>query len=397
MTLHLPAGFEFAGIHCGIKKVAGKLDLTLVHCPQGATAAGVYTQNLVCAAPVILDRDRTPSSELRAVVVNSGNANACTGERGAQDARAMARLAAAAVGADERQVLVMSTGIIGVFLPMEKIAAGAAEAGKALTTGEEAFIAAAKGIMTTDKGHKVASRKVTIGKRTFSLAGMCKGAGMIGPNMATMLGLLMTDAPLRPEDAQSLLKHSADRSFNCISVEGHTSTNDTMLLIASGAAGGPPLSRQELEQFQTALTDTCIELAKQIPDDGEGASHLIELDVVGCRTHDEARQIAQAVCNSALVKTAIAGGDPNWGRIVSAAGYAGVPFDPAGVDLTVNGFLLYERGAPVPFNARAVSESIKANRLTNLVLKLREGEVAIQFWSSDLNVDYVRFNADYST
>jgi glutamate N-acetyltransferase/amino-acid N-acetyltransferase len=226
---------------------------------------------------------------------------------------------------------------------------------------------------------------------------MCKGAGMIGPNMATMLGLMLTDAPIRPENAQTLLKYAADRSFNCISVEGHTSTNDTLLLIASGAAGGPPLCGQELEQFQTALTDTCIELAKQIPDDGEGASHLIELDVIGCRSHEEARQIAQAVCNSALVKTAVAGGDPNWGRIVSAAGYAGVPFDPAGVDLTVNGFLLYERGAPVTFDARTVSEAIKSNRLTNLVLKLREGEAAIQFWSSDLNVDYVRFNADYST
>lgn len=397
MTLHLPAGFEFAGVHCGIKKAAGKLDLTLVHCPQGATAAGVYTQNLVCAAPVIVDRERTPTSEIRAVVVNSGNANACTGERGMRDAREMARLAAAAVGADERQVLVMSTGIIGVFLPMEKIAAGAVAARKELAAGEEAFIAAAKGITTTDKSHKVASRQVTVGKRTFSLAGMCKGAGMIGPNMATMLGLMLTDAPLRPEDAQSLLKHSADRSFNCISVEGHTSTNDTLLLIASGAAGGPPLSAVELGQFQVALTETCVELAKQIPDDGEGASHLIELDVVGCRTQEEARQIAQAVCNSALVKTAIAGGDPNWGRIVSAAGYAGVPFDPAGVDLAVNGFLLYERGAPVPFDARTVSQAIKDSRLTNLVLKLREGEAAIQFWSSDLNVEYVRFNADYST
>jgi glutamate N-acetyltransferase/amino-acid N-acetyltransferase len=397
MPLHLPLGFRFAGLHCGIKKNPQKEDLTLVHCPGGAVAAGVYTQNLVYAAPVAVDRARTPSSDIRVVVVNSGNANACTGERGLRDAEEMARLATEACDAPAEKALVMSTGIIGHFLPLEKIAVGVQRCSQGLDTGDAAFMAAARGILTTDKGTKTTTRAVTSSGRTINVAGMCKGAGMIGPNMATMLGLMLTDAPIRPENAQTLLKYAADRSFNCISVEGHTSTNDTLLLIASGAAGGPPLCGQELEQFQTALTDTCIELAKQIPDDGEGASHLIELDVIGCRSHEEARQIAQAVCNSALVKTAVAGGDPNWGRIVSAAGYAGVPFDPAGVDLIVNGFLLYERGAPVPFDARTVSEAIKSNRLTNLVLKLREGEAAIQFWSSDLNVDYVRFNADYST
>jgi glutamate N-acetyltransferase/amino-acid N-acetyltransferase len=175
------------------------------------------------------------------------------------------------------------------------------------------------------------------------------------------------------------------------------STNDTVLLLASGKAGGEPLSGSELETFQNTLTETCIELAKQIPDDGEGATHLVEIEVVGCRTRTEARQIAQTIANSALVKTAILGGDPNWGRIVSAAGYAGVPFDPAGVDLSVNGFPLYERGAPVSFDAKTVSTSMKENREVKLLLTLREGAASIRFWTSDLTVEYVRFNADYPT
>jgi glutamate N-acetyltransferase/amino-acid N-acetyltransferase len=208
---------------------------------------------------------------------------------------------------------------------------------------------------------------------------------------------MTTDAPLTPEVAQAAIKAAADQSFNCISVEGHMSTNDTLLLLASGAAGGEPLSGAELEQFQAALTDTCIELAKQIPDDGEGATHLICLRIEGCRTVAEARQIAQTVANSALVKTAITGGDPNWGRIVSAAGYAGVPFDPAGVDLTVNGYALYERGAPLSFDAKTVSQSIKENRETDVFLRFREGSAGIRFWTSDLTVDYVKFNADYTT
>ncbi len=397
MSESLPLGFHFAGVHCGIKRNPIKLDLTLVHAPEGAVAAGVYTQNLVCAAPVLLDRQRTPSAAIKGVVVNSGNANACTGERGWNDAVRMGELMANAIGAEDQQILVMSTGVIGHFLPMEKIAAGIKSAALELRSGDEAFAAASRGILTTDKGPKVTQRTYQIGGRTIRLAGMCKGAGMIGPNMATMLGMMLTDAPLTVEAAQACLREAAEVSFNCISVEGHMSTNDTLLLLASAKAGGEPLSGQDLADFQACLNATCIELAKQIPDDGEGATHLIEIEVIGCRTTKEARQIAQTIANSALVKTAITGGDPNWGRIVSAAGYAGVPFDPAGVDLTVNGHLLYERGAPLPFEAATVSQSIKATRETKLVLRLREGDASIRFWTSDLTVDYVRFNADYTT
>jgi glutamate N-acetyltransferase/amino-acid N-acetyltransferase len=397
MTIHLPLGFRFAGLHAGIKKNPQKEDLTLIHCPGGAVAAGTYTTNLVFAAPVALDRGRTPASDIRVVIVNSGNANACTGQRGLDDCREMARLGAEAVGAKEHQALVMSTGVIGHFLPMDKIAAGAFKAAAQLTEGEPAFLAAARGILTTDQGMKFASRQVQVGGQTVNLAGMCKGAGMIGPQMATMLCAVCTDAALAPETAQATLKAAVEDSFNCVSVEGHMSTNDTVLLLASGAAKNSPLSGADLAAFQTALGEICIDLAKQIANDGEGASHLITLDVRGCRTKDAARQIAKTIANSALVKTAIAGGDPNWGRIVSGAGYAGVPFDPAGVDLSINGHLLYERGAPVPFDAKTVSTAIKSQRETNLVLTLREGQAAVRFWSSDLNVEYVRFNADYTT
>jgi glutamate N-acetyltransferase/amino-acid N-acetyltransferase len=360
-------------------------------------AAGVYTTNLVYAAPVALDRARTPSGDVRVVIINSGNANACTGERGMNDAREMARLAAAAVGAEEQQALVMSTGVIGQFLPMDKIAPGATAAAAKLGDDGAAFESAARGILTTDKEMKVASRSVQIGETTIRIAGMCKGAGMIGPQMATMLCVIVTDAALMPSEAQAALTFAVDDSFNCISVEGHMSTNDTVLLLASGAADKSPLGNRELALFEPALQELCVELAKQIPDDGEGASHLITLDVRGCKSKDDARQIARTIADSALVKTAIAGGDPNWGRIVSAAGYAGVPFDPAGADLSINGFALYQRGAPVAFDAKTVSASIKASRETSIVLTLREGQAGVRFWTSDLNAEYVRFNADYTT
>jgi glutamate N-acetyltransferase/amino-acid N-acetyltransferase len=385
------------GVHGGIKKNAAKEDFTLIHCPRGATAAGVYTQNLVCAAPVVFDRARTPSSNIRVVAVNSGNANACTGERGMNDCREMARLAAAACSEEESTALVMSTGVIGVFLPMDKIASGTKLAAAKLGSDEASFLAAARGIMTTDQFHKVVSKQLDLNGRTIRLAGMCKGAGMIGPNMATMLAIMLTDAPLTKETAQHVLKAATDESFNCISVEGHMSTNDTLLLLASGAAGGEALTGSALQTFQRALTDACIELAQQIPDDGEGASHLICIEIEGCRSRADAQQIARTVANSALVKTAVAGADPNWGRIVSAAGYAGVPFKPEGVGLIVNGHELYRTGAPITFDAKTVSQAIKSERRTQIKLTFQEGLAIGRFWTSDLNVNYVRFNSEYTT
>jgi glutamate N-acetyltransferase/amino-acid N-acetyltransferase len=233
--------------------------------------------------------------------------------------------------------------------------------------------------------------------REVRIAGMAKGAGMIGPRMATMLGVMFTDARLTPEDAQAALRDAVEDSFNCISVEGHMSTNDTVLLLASGVATDEPLAGDDLATFRTALREQAIELAKMIPDDGEGATHLMVIDVVGAKTRADAHRIARTIADSALVKTAIHGGDPNWGRIVSAAGYAGVNFDPAGVDLHINQFPLYKAGAPVPFDASDVSISMRDNRDTHIVLTLREGDAQVRFWSSDLTVEYVKFNSDYHT
>jgi glutamate N-acetyltransferase/amino-acid N-acetyltransferase len=354
MSIPVPQGFQLAGAYCGIKRNPNKHDVALVVSRSPATAAGVYTQNLVFAAPVGWNRRKTPSSKVRLIAINSGNANACTGERGDQDCARMAELAAAACGATADEALVLSTGVIGEFLPMEKIAAGIQTVAGRLASDPESLVSAARGMMTTDNVHKVAGRRLTLGGREIQISGMAKGAAMIGPRMATMLGVLLTDAALEPATAQATLKAAVDESFNCISVDGHMSTNDTVLLLANGAAGGKPLAGADLEAFRRALTQVSIELAKAIPADGEGATHLITIDVAGCADRQAAHKIAKTVGESPLVKTAIAGADSNWGRIVSAAGYAGVPFDPAGVSLKLNGYLLYERGAPVAFDANVV-------------------------------------------
>lgn len=393
----LPRGFRVAGVHCGIKKDPAKEDLSLFVADHPVVAAGVYTQNLVFAAPVAVDRERTPSENMRVVVVNSGNANACTGEQGLHDARTMCQRAAEACGAVAEQAVVMSTGVIGVFLNMERITQGISAAATRLGTGPESLLAATRGIMTTDNGPKIAGRTLSVGGRTIQLTGVCKGAAMIGPRMATMLCLIMTDAKLSRTDAQRCLSAAVDDSFNCVSVEGHMSTNDTVLLLASGEAGGEPLVGTDLARFQSALDELCIELAKMIPNDGEGSTHLITIDVRGCASRDAAYRIAKTVAESSLVKTAITGADPNWGRIVSAAGYAGVPFDPRGVQLVVNGHLLFREGSPVAFDAKTVSAAMRDSRETQVDLSFSEGTSSLRFWTSDLTVDYVRFNSEYTT
>ncbi len=397
MTVCVPKGFLVAGVHCRIKKNPQKLDLTLIMSESDATAVGVFTQNVVHGAPVTLNRQRTPSDRIRTVVINSGVANACTGRRGMEDARTMARLAAQACGAAEDQALVMSTGIIGEFLPMDKIEQGVMAAGMKLGSNEPCLVSAARGMMTTDTVHKLAGRTVEIGGREIQITGMAKGAAMIGPNMATMLAVVMTDATLQPQVAQVALKAAVDKSFNCISVEGHTSTSDTVLLLANGAAGGEPLAGDDLTTFRAAFEEVCIELARAIPSDGEGATHLISIEVDGCTDRAAAVQIAKTVANGPLVKTAVAGADPNWGRIVSAAGYAGVSFDPTRVGLKINGHLLYENGAPVEFDAAAVSESIRSNRDTLVQLRFGDGDARTRFWTTDLTAEYIRLNADYHT
>ena len=397
MTNHVPQGFSLAGVYCRIKRDPNKRDLTLVVCDRPATGVGVYTQNLVFAAPVALDRSRTPSDRIRAVVICSGVANACTGERGLDDARQMAHLAAAQCGAADDQVLVLSTGVIGAFLPMERIAEGIAAAAGQLGSSRAHLEAAARGMLTTDTVIKTASRSTTIGGRKIQITGIAKGAAMMGPNMATMLALIMTDAPLDPATAQAALRASADVSFNCMSVDGHMSTNDTVLLVASGAAGGGPLAGADLASFRRTLDEVAIDLAKAIAGDGEGSTHLVTIEISGCADRAAALAIAKTVANSPLVMTAIHGADPNWGRIVSAAGYANVPFDPQGVTLHLNGCLLYRDAAPVQFDAAAVSKSIRDNRDTLIQMAFSEGAAEVRFWTADLTAEYVRLNADYHT
>ncbi|MGL4942810.1 MAG: bifunctional glutamate N-acetyltransferase/amino-acid acetyltransferase ArgJ [Thermoguttaceae bacterium] len=397
-SLKLPQGFSFAGVHAGLKNDPALLDLSLIATDFPATAAGVYTTTACPGGHVQCDRQRTPRDGFRAVAINSRVSNSCTGEQGYRDAITMSRLASNAVGGGDEDGLCMSTGVIGVMLPMDKIAAGIAAAAEKLAATPEAFLDAARGMMTTDTVEKFVSRTVKLPRqgRDVALAGMCKGAAMIGPNMATMLAIFITDAKLTPQDSQTILKQSVDVSFNCVSVEGHMSTCDTVLFLANGAASDV-LDGDDLATFSVALKELCIELAKQIPQDGEGATHFVTIDVNGCRTRAEARQIAKTVAESALVKTAIYGADPNWGRIVSAAGYAGVPFDIKRVGLVLNGIPLFQNGAPQPFDAAAVSRSIREHRNTDILLTFGEGDQSIRFWTTDLTPEYVHLNADYTT
>lgn len=397
MSISLPAGFRFAGVYCGLKKDPRKRDLGLIVCDRTSSAAGVYTQNRVYAAPVAWDRAHTPSGSIRAVVINSGNANACTGEQGLRDAREMAELTGQLCGASADQVLVLSTGIIGEFLPMERIREGIRLAASQLASHVQAFLDVADAMLTTDRFRKVASAELQIGGTTVRIAGAAKGAGMISPHLATMLAVVLTDAEIDPSTADRLLRAAVDQSFNCISVDGHMSTNDTVLFLASGAVPVRIEGASTLGLFQEKLTEVCQALARAIPSDGEGATHLITIDVCGCRTREDALRIARTIANSPLVKTAVAGADPNWGRIVSAVGYAGVPFDPERLTLHVNGALLYQHGRPVPFDAASVSQSIRSSPEVFIRVSLEEGTESARFWTSDLTVEYVHINADYHT
>ncbi len=397
--MHLPKGFRFSGVSCAIKTRPNTRDVSLVVLDESGVAAGVYTTNQIVAAPVVLSRSRTPSDSIRALVVNSGNANACTGTRGMNDAIAMTELVASQIGCRPEHVLIMSTGVIGRFLPMEKIRSGIVQASQVLAATETGFLDAVDGIMTTDAFRKTACLEMHCNQSDpIRIAGMAKGAGMIGPNMATLLGIIVTDAWLDPHSAQSLLKRVADHSFNCISVEGHTSTNDSLVLLCSGMASHrKPLDARDFDKFEESLTSLCIDLAKQIPDDGEGATHLIEIAITGAQSDADAHAIARNVALSNLVKTAITGGDPNWGRIVSAAGYAGVPIEPSHTHLQINGIKLFEFGEPIPFEASQVSQSIKSQKLTRIELQVGQGTGGAMHWTSDLNTEYVRFNSEYTT
>jgi glutamate N-acetyltransferase/amino-acid N-acetyltransferase len=388
--------YLFAGVPAGLRpKEPDRLDLALVVSDVPAAAAGVFTQNRVCAAPVQVCRQRLPTAQARGIVICSGNANACTGQRGTEDARRMTQVAAEAIGCAAEQMLVCSTGVIGRHLPMERIEPGIRAAAGKLGGDQASLERAARAILTTDTTIKVRSRMLEIAGHEVRLTGFCKGAAMIGPNMATMLAFVLTDAAVAPADLATIAGRAADSSFNCVSVEGHTSTNDTLLLFANGQA--TPLRGDNLAKFQAAVTEVCGDLARAIAADAEGASHLVRVQVRGTRDDAEARRIAKAVAESALVKTALFGADPNWGRIVSAAGYAGVVFEERDLSLRLGGTLLYEAGTPLPFDAAALSAFMKANRELELALQFTLGNGSCTFWTCDMTYEYVRLNADYTT
>jgi glutamate N-acetyltransferase/amino-acid N-acetyltransferase len=395
-TIVVPRGFRASAVKAGVKP-SGGLDLAFLAADGPCAAVGTFTTNRVCAAPVRWCRSIVPADDVRGVVVNAGNANAATGAQGEANVRRTAERAASLIGCEARQILVASTGVIGHQLPMDKIEAGLAAAAPGLSADPESFRTAAHAILTTDTRAKIVSFTHGEGEDAFSVLGIAKGAAMIGPRMATMLAFLITDAPVRTKDLQPMLSWAVDESFNCVSVEGHTSTNDTVLLLSSGASKRDVLSGADLQSFVDMIDMSCQTLAQEMAADGEGATHFVTIDVEGCADREEARTLARAVADSPLVKTAIHGADPNWGRIVSAAGYAGVPFEENELSLWINDVPVYDQGAPTAFDAAALSADIRANRDVHLRLRFARGEGEIRFWTCDLTAEYVRLNADYTT
>ncbi len=406
-------GFSAAGIHSGIKRA--KKDLALIVSDTPASAAGVFTTNRVQAAPVIYDKQIiTGRKPVRAIVINSGNANACTGKQGLIDAGKMAETGASAVGAaSPEEVLVCSTGGIGVPLPIDIIEKGIKQAALQLGKSREAALDAAEAILTTDTfikeiaveipaSLKNIDKAADAGSSAITIAGIAKGSGMIHPNMATLLSFIVTDAAVDAETLQSLLGDSISSTYNMISVDGDTSTNDTVLVLANGASGTAPLQpgTAEFAEFKQAFDYVHGYLAKQIVRDGEGASKFVEAAVKGARTVKDARTLAKSIITSNLVKTALFGEDANWGRILCAMGYSGADFDPDSVDLTISSsggsILLLKAGSPVPFDENLALTILKKKELV-IAAVLQDGEAAASAWGCDLSYEYVKINGEYRT
>ncbi|HEY6190898.1 MAG TPA: bifunctional glutamate N-acetyltransferase/amino-acid acetyltransferase ArgJ [Bacteroidota bacterium] len=391
-----PKGFYAAGVHSGIKKV--KKDLALVFSTEPARVAGIFTTNRVPAAPVLVDKLQLGiSSSFRAILINSGNANACTGERGLNDAWSMVSTTASALGIHRSEVLVSSTGVIGQYLPMEQITTGIAEAASMLDAG--AHTSAAEAIMTTDKFPKELAVRVVLDGVDVTIGGMAKGSGMIAPNMATMLAFITTDAAISSELLQASLKDAADRSFNRISVDGDTSTNDMVLMLANGVAGNRELNDPadpRYAAFYEALEYLLVRLSKMIVVDGEGATKFIEIEVSGAATEQAAVQAARAIANSNLVKTAINGEDANWGRILAAVGYSGIEFDPAGVEIYFGDVPILRKDYLIDFSEEA-AKRVLMEREIKISVHLHQGAASASFWTCDLSKDYVAINANYRT
>jgi glutamate N-acetyltransferase / amino-acid N-acetyltransferase len=395
VTVNPPQGFLFSACVAGIK-ASGRPDLALALAPNGASAAAMFTRNLVVAAPLTVARNhlRASGGRVHVVIINAGNANCATGKHGLRAAKLICRQAARHAKVREHQVFPSSTGIIGVPLPVEKITAALPALIASAQPGADAFERFACAILTTDTHQKVASQIITHKGINISVAGVAKGAGMIHPNMATMLVYLFTDVIASPRELQRCLKSAVDESFNNISIDGDTSTNDTVLLLASRK------SRVELksirEEFESALGKVCRSLAAQIIADGEGVKHVVRLKIEQARTREEARQIARAIASSALVKTAWAGADPNWGRMLAAAGYSGVLINPERINIYIGDQQICRQGAACPFD-RAAAHQCMSEPAYDIRITLGAGSASLDFLTCDLTQDYVRFNAEYST
>jgi glutamate N-acetyltransferase / amino-acid N-acetyltransferase len=398
-------GFRAGTAACGIKAfTAGasaiprgqRDDLCVVYSAYPCDAGGVFTTNKVKSASVVIDQLHLQRNRVQALTINSGNANACTGAQGFRDALLMAKLSADRLDLDPDQVLVSSTGVIGRYLPMDAIKPGIAEACASLSA--EGGEAAARAIMTTDTVPKTARLDINVAGKVVRVGGMCKGSGMIHPNMATMLAYVTTDAAVEPGFLAGVTKSVADRSFNQVTIDGDSSTNDSFLVLANGAAGNAPIQAgtAEAERLRAAIEQVARELSRAIARDGEGATKLITVKVVDALSDADARTAARAVASSSLVKTAVHGGDPNWGRIVCALGYSGAELALDRLHLTVGGLVVFERGAGVDVDLGAVRRAFEQPEI-EIVATLGLGQGTAESWGCDLSEEYVRINADYTT
>ncbi|MGD9300418.1 MAG: bifunctional glutamate N-acetyltransferase/amino-acid acetyltransferase ArgJ [Desulfobacterales bacterium] len=387
-------GFQTAGVVSGLKK-NGKKDLGLIYSATPLTVAAMFTRNLVKAAPVLLDQKRTANGFCRAVIVNSGNANCCTGKQGMQDAIHMGHLAARRLMVDDEDVLVASTGVIGEPLPIEKIEAAASGLIKALSTN--GIIDFAEAIMTTDTVAKVVSHSGILAGKSFTITGAIKGAGMIRPDMATMLCFVMTDILARPETLQEMLQKAVDRSLNRMTVDGDTSTNDTVLLMASGHSQIEVISENQKAVFLSVLDETLIDLTKWLIKDAEGATKLVEIVVKGAKTKVDAHKIADTVANSPLFKTALFGEDANWGRILAAVGRAGIAVDPKRIDVFFGTAQMVKKGIGCGQAAEAAASEVLKQEEFTVTIDLKLGQEAETVYTCDFSLDYIKINADYRT
>jgi len=392
MKKKLCKGFLFSGVVSGLKK-NGQKDLGLIYSEVPAAVAGVFTKNRVQAAPVILDRDRIKKGLCRAVIVNSGSANCCTGDQGMKDSVSEVRFVADGLNLSEDLVLVASTGVIGKPLALDKIESAVPELIKSLSSdGINDF---AQAIMTTDTVQKIVSRKGNIGGSGFNITGVAKGAGMICPDMATMLCFVCTDAGVSPDYLKEALLSSVEKSFNRITIDGDTSTNDTVLLMANGMSGASIKSRSEKEYFRELLDEVLMALAKMVVKDGEGATKLVDVIVKGAVSDSDAEMIAKTIANSNLVKTALFGEDANWGRILAAAGRSGVKFDPGFVDICFDDVLMVKNGMGCGDAAEMKATKVLKKPEFSITVDLKTGKGKASVLTCDFSIDYVKINADY--